>query len=243
MAHSGAAEAPQPTTSDGRTTTMDDEVIIVEEDHAHRTRAAKHSRLWPLRWGTFEWNRALVLAAVRSGVADFWKDKNNYGKVASTKDRLREAFWRLAATEVSSFDPEREPLESFLHVRSIWSRLQEVLNVYRDAKAYIAGMTETEWQAFLQQGEGPGGQEGTKKQRTVKEYCTLLAWIPAGEDDNRYPSDSELLEKGKQMDLHLQVLLDAMEVHNTGVDQKKVDKGKEALKTVRKDAQSLAAER
>ena len=45
------------------------------------------------------------------------------------------------------------------------------------------------------------------------------------------------------MDLHLQVLFDAMEVHNTGVDQKKVDKGKEALKTVRKDAQSLAAER
>ena len=222
---------------------MDDEVIIVEEDHAHRVRAAKHSRLWPLRWGTFEWNRALVLAAVSSGVADFWKDKNNYGKLTSTKDKLRETVWRLAATEVTSFDPEREPLESFLHVRSLWSRLQDIICIYRDAKAYTAGMTDTEWQSFLQEGHRSNGQELNKKQRILHDYCTILAWIPAGEDDSRYPTDTSLLEKGKEVELNLQVLLDAMEVHNTGVDQKKVDKGKEALKTVRKDAQSLAAER
>ena len=104
-------------------------------------------------------------------------------------------------------------------------------------------MTETEWQSFLQQGEVTSGQPTSKKIKTLHEYCTLLAWIPAGEDDSRYPTVTSLLEKGKEVELNLQVLLDAMEVHNTGVDQKKVDKGKEALKTVRKDAQSLAAER
>ncbi len=43
--------------------------------------------------------------------------------------------------------------------------------------------------------------------------------------------------------MHLEVLSDAMEVHNVGVDHKKAEKGKEAISTARKDAQSLAAER
>jgi hypothetical protein len=34
-----------------------------------------------------------------------------------------------------------------------------------------------------------------------------------------------------------------MEVHNVGVDHKKAEKGMEAIRTARKDAQSLAAER
>lgn len=53
-----------------------------------------------------------------------------------------------------------------------------------------------------------------------------------------------VVEQGREVEVHLQVLLDAIiKVHNTGVDQTKADKGKEAIKTARKDAQTLAAER
>ena len=230
-------------TSDCKAHTMDDEVVIVDEQHANRARAGKQSRVWPQRWGTFEWNRAMVLAAARSGVSDYWKDTNSHGKLMSTKVRFRETFWRVATTEVAGFHPESEPFETFLHLRSLWTRLEEVLNIYRDAKDYRAGMTETEWQAFLQQGQGSSGRPGTKKHGTLHDYCKILAWTPAGEDDSRYPTDARLLEQGREVDLHLQVLLDAMEVHNLGVDHKKTEKGKEAIKTARKDAQSLAAER
>ena len=185
----------------------------------------------------------MVLAAARSGVSDYWKDTNSHGKLMSTKVRFRETFWRVATTEVAGFHPESEPFETFLHLRSLWTRLEEVLNIYRDAKDYRAGMTETEWQAFLQQGQGSSGRLGTKKHGTLHDYYKILAWTPAREDDNRYPTDARLLEQGREVDLHLQVLLDAMEVHNWGVDHKKTEKGKEAIKTARKDAQSLAAER
>ena len=220
---------------------MDDEVIVVEDDKAYRVRAAKHSRLWPLRWETFEWNRVLVLAAMRSGVVDYLKDKNTHGKLMSTQGILRENVWKLAATEVTGFDQIGEPLEGFLHFRRLWKRLLDIICTYRDGKGYTAGMTETEWQSFLRWGSN--GQGGSKKQRVLRDYCTLLAWIPAGEDGSRYPTDARLVVQGREVDLHLQVLLDALEVHSTGVDQKKANKGKEALKTARKDAQSLAAER
>ena len=222
---------------------MDDEVVIVHEIQAHRSRGGKVARVWPHRWGTFVWNRAMVLAAARCGVADCWKDTNSYGKLTSTRDKFQEAFWRVAASEVVGFDPESETLETFLAARSLWARFQEVLSIYRDAKAYKAGMTETEWQSFLQQGQVTGGQPDNKRFRTLHEYCTILAWIPAGEDDSRYPVDGTLLEQGNEVQLHLEVLSDAMEVHNVGVDHKKAEKGKEAIRTARKDAQSLAAER
>ena len=82
-------------------------------------------------------------------------------------------------------------------------------------------MIETEWQSFLHQGDIRSGQPVNKKFKTLQEYCTLLAWIPAGEDDNRYPVDATLLEQGNEVELHLQVLSDAMEVHTAGVDHKK----------------------
>ena len=243
MTQNEQAEAPQEGISYSKAATMDDEVVIVEEMQIHRSRGAKWSRLWPHRWGTFVWNRAMVLAAARSGVVDYLKDANNYGKLTATKGKFREAFRRVAASEVVGFDPESEPLETFLQARSLWARLQEVLSMYRDAKEYKAGMTETEWQSFLQQGEVTSGQPTSKKIKTLHEYCTILAWIPAGEDDSRYPRDATLLEQGNEVELHLQVLSDAMEVHTAGVDHKKSEKGKEAIKTARKDAQSLAAER
>ena len=225
-------------------TFMGDEVVIVEaEQHAQRARAGKHGRMWPLRWGTFVWNRAMVLAAVRSGVHDFWKDANGYGKLTVTKERFRETFWSVAATEVEGFDPEAEPLQTFLHVRSLWTRLQEVLSVYRDAKEYRASMTETEWMAFLQQGELSNAQRGHKKYKTLETYCTLLAWTPAGEDDSRYPLEAKVVEQASDMEVDLQLLVDAFDVHSNGMDEKKEFKCKEDLKTARKDAQSLLAER
>ncbi len=60
--------------------------------------------------------------------------------------------------------------------------------------------------------------------------------ISAGEDDCRYHVDATLLEQGNEMQLHLQVMSDAMEVHNVGVDHKKAEKGKEAIRSARKDA-------
>jgi hypothetical protein len=244
MTQNEQAEAPQEGISYSKAATMDDEVVIVEEMQIHRSRGAKWSKLWPHRWGTFVWNRAMVLAAARSGVADYWKDTNSFGKLTATRVKLREAFWRVAASEVVGFDPKSEPLEAFLAPRSLWVRFQEVLSIYRDGKAYKAGMTETEWQSFLQQAQVTSGQPtGSKKFKTLYEYCTLLAWIPAGEDDCRYPVDAALLEQGNEVQLHLEVLSDAMEVHNVGVDHKKAEKGKEAIRTARKDAQSLAAER
>ncbi len=71
MAQNMQAEAPQEDTSGSKASTMDDEVVIVDEHQVGIARGGKHSRLWPHRWGTFVWNRAMVLAAARSGVVDY----------------------------------------------------------------------------------------------------------------------------------------------------------------------------
>ncbi len=70
-------EAPREGTLGSKASTMDDEVVILDEHQVGRTRGGKHSRLWPHRWGTFVWNRAMVLPTARIGVVDYWKDTNN----------------------------------------------------------------------------------------------------------------------------------------------------------------------
>jgi hypothetical protein len=94
------AKAPRKGTLGSKASTMDDEVVIVDEHQVGRTRGGKHSRLWPHRWGAFVWNRDMALAAARIGVVDYWKDTNNSGKLTATRDKFREAFWRVAASEV-----------------------------------------------------------------------------------------------------------------------------------------------
>ena len=79
--------------------TVGDEVTIASfsrSTKSTKSRAGKLGRAWTQRWTTFPWNRALVLAAMRSGVAEFWKDKKSYGKMGQIRSQLSTSLASLA---------------------------------------------------------------------------------------------------------------------------------------------------
>ncbi len=63
---------------------VDDEVTIVGVSRSTKSRAGKLGRAWTQRWTTFPWNRALVLAAMRSGVAEFWNSRSQLEQGSET---------------------------------------------------------------------------------------------------------------------------------------------------------------
>ena len=223
---------------------VDDEVTIVGVSRSTKSRAGKLGRAWTQRWTTFPWNRALVLAAMRSGVAEFWKDKKSYGKMGQIRSQLKDQFYNLAKEETTDFDADVEGRENFVSVRGLWNRLEDLLNTYETGRDYKAAMTETEWMGFLQHKHVLKEKDvGYKKWKSLHDYCMLLAWTPTGEDDPRYPQDCKMVEQGERMEEDLTALAHALACYNDGKEHKKEEKSKEAWKMSKKDSHSIALER
>ena len=193
-------------------------------------------RLWVTRWEQPEWNFALLRAATVAGVHRFWRSGKTHGRLNRVKDAMALAF----AKESNSLGATGEdPLTA----RSMWKRFEAMLQTAMLAEEYKKNMTCTEWEAFLKSKELRKGEVGYKKWAALHEYCTMLGWLPAGEDDPRYPKCEVTLQRAQGAHEDLKDLCAAHRAMLDMKDGKKVAVAAAADKLARKDTDGLALER
>ncbi len=104
-------------------------------------------------------------------------------------------------------------------------------------------MTCTEWEAFLKSESLGKGQPGYKQWAALTEYYVILGWLPAGEDDPRYPTRKAVLERAQAAHEALKDLCAAHQIMGDLMDEKKVAAAATIDKRARKDIDGLALER
>ena len=191
-------------------------------------------RLWVTRWTEPAWNYALLRAATVAGVHRIWRSGRTHGRLNQVKETMVLAF----AKESSSMSNTGEDP---LHSRSMWKRLETMVQQSILAEDYKKDMTCTEWEAFLKSKALRKGDPGYKKWAALQEYCIIQGWLPAGEDDPRYPTDT--LEKAQAAQEDLKDLCDAYRLMLELKDEKKVEAVAAADKSNKKDFDGLALER
>jgi hypothetical protein len=144
------------------------------------------------------------------------------------------------ATESSGMATTGEdPLAS----RTLWKRLEHMVETAIAAEDYKKKMACTEWEAFLKTESVRKGEQGYKKWAALNEYCIMVGWIPAGVDDPRYPTCPTMLEKAEAAQASLKDLLSARGVMVDMKDLKKLAAAAAADKGAKKDTYGLALER
>ena len=193
-------------------------------------------KLWAQRWLEPEWNFALLRAAALAGVHRIWRSGKTHGRMTVARETMATAF----ATESSGMATTGEdPLAS----RTLWKRLEVMVETAIAAEDYKRKMTCTEWEAFLKSESSRKGEQGYKKWAALTKYCIMVGWLPAGVDDPRYPSNPTMLEKAEAAAESLKDLVSAHGVMMDFKDVKKVAAAAAADKGVKKDTDGLALER
>ena len=193
-------------------------------------------RLWATRWNEPVWNFAILRAAAVVGVHRIWRSGKTHGRIARARDAMYAAF----AKETNSMATTgEEPLAA----RTLWNRLEHMVKTSTAAEDYKKNMTNTEWEAFLKSGIVRKGEPGHKKWAALHEYCNIQGWLPAGEDDPRYPKCQDILERAQGAHESLKDLCAAHRVMMDLKDGKKMAAAVAADKTTKKDTDGLALER
>ena len=102
----------------------------------------------------------------------------------------------------------------------------------------IRSNNDTQWQAVLERDELEPGDTAPKRESVLTEYYRLLAWEPAGEDNNRYPGTT-MLENAEEQKRDLEKLLSA---YNTRLSFKENKIGKMKLDEQNNDKDGLVAD-
>ena len=206
----------------------DDVVVDVKQ------RAA--GRLWVTRWNEPVWNFALLRAAAVAGVHRIWRSGKTHGRLAQAREALSVAFAKESSNIANTGE---DPIAA----RTLWKRLEHMVQTSIAAEDYKKNMTCTEWEAFLKSETLRKGEPGHKKWATLHEYCNIQGWLPAGEDDPRYPKCQANLERALAAYEALKDLCAAQRVMLDLKDEKKVAAAVAADKTTKKDADGLGLER
>ena len=206
-------------------------------DAKHRGGAAV-ARLWSMRWAEPEWNFAVLRAAALAGVHRIWRSGKTHGKLTQARETLSVAF-ASESTRLTTTNGAEEVLAS----RTLWRRLEQMVQTSIAAEEYKKNMTCTEWEGFLNSGSLIKGQPGYKKWAALQEYCMIQGWLPAGEDDPRYPTDKAILAKAEAAKEALHDMCAAYRVMVGLKDGKKVAADVAVGKAARKDTDGLALER
>lgn len=205
-----------------------------EEDVARTYKNA--ARVWQQRWAQPEWNWALLKAALRAGVHRTWRSGKTHGKMAAVKECMHASFKLETASRCGQQD---EPLTT----KYMWKRLEQIIDVAINAMEQKEHMNPTQWEAFLNGDPIRKGQRGWQKWSNMQEYCNILAWLPAGEDDDRYPKEPSRLEAAKEACQALEDLTTAYRALKDGKEANKAVSIAASQKMARKDSDGLALER
>ena len=165
-----------------------------------------------------------------------WLSGKTYGKLLAVKAAMNACFNKEATSITGQVGED-------LTIRYMWKRLEHVLELAYQAEDIKAGLTPTEWEGFL---HGPPickGQPGYKKYSTLHEYSSILAWLPAGEDDDRYPKDPKQLQDAQEAFKTLEELCHAFRHMKEGKEAVKASTTATANKMLKKDSDGLALER
>ena len=204
------------------------------EDVARTYKSA--ARVWQQRWAQPEWNWALLKSALQAGVHRTWRSGKTHGKLAGVKECMHASFTKETASLCGQQD---EPLTT----KYMRKRLEQILEVAINAEEQKEHMNPTQWEAFLNGEPIRKGQRGWHKWSLMQEYCNILAWLPAGEDDHRYPKEPSRLEAAKEACQALEDLTTAYRALKDGREASKAASIAASQKMARKDSDGLALER
>ena len=201
-------------------------------------RGIQSGKAWAVRWTHPSWNWALLGAAVEAGVHRVWRSGRSHGKLAAVKDCMRAAF-------VARVNAKLCLGESVASAKYIWKRLEHVVDVAFKAEEFKKDLNQTQWETFLGRQQVPKkGQPGFNTRDSIlQEYCTLLAWAPAGEDDHMFPTDPAILEEAEKATKDLEELLEGYKSMQDLKEGRKAAAEEVAKKSVKKDSDGLALQR